>query len=202
MAKPGTKREARERDAADRRDAALLDRVAGQDKAALTELYRLYFDPLQRFIYRITGDLDLAQEGVNDVMLVVWHKAATFSGRSKVSTWIMGIAYNKGLKLAHKAKRWSVRFKGADYEEFVEPLAGNAGHIDELTYQDLIAHALKALSANHRAVVELTYFHGFSYEEIAEIMECPVNTVKTRMFHARARLREIVPALRRDELEQ
>ena len=50
----------------------------------------------------------------------------------------------------------------------------------------------------HRAVVELTYFYGCSYEEIAAIAECPVNTVKTRMFHARAKLKKLLPLLGRD----
>lgn len=183
-------------DPKDERDLGLLARIAERrDRTALSTLYRLYFDPLQRFLYRITGDPDLAQEGVNDVMLVVWNRASTFSHRSKVSTWIMGIAYRKGLKLAQRATRWSTRFKGADYEEFVEPVAGTAGLTDELALKDLFAHALKSLSAKHRAVVELTYFHGCSCEEIARIMDCPVNTVKTRMFHARAKLREILPTL-------
>ena len=59
-------------------------------------------------------------------------------------------------------------------------------------------HALRHLSAEHRAVVELTYFYGCSYEEIAAIAACPVNTVKTRMFHARAKLKKLLPTLGKD----
>jgi RNA polymerase sigma-70 factor (ECF subfamily) len=61
--------------------------------------------------------------------------------------------------------------------------------------RDLLDAALDRLSPDHRAVVELTYFHGCSYEEIAAIVDCPVNTVKTRMFHARAKLRKLLPTL-------
>ena len=201
--KPGRQPDSRDEDANDLRDTRLLNRISeDRDRDALAELYRLYFDPLQRFVYRITGDMDLALESVNDVMLVVWNRAATFSGRSRVSTWIMGIAYHKGLKLMQRAARWRTRFKAADFEETVEPVAASAGLTDELTLKDLYSHALGSLSAKHRAVVELTYFHGYSYEEIARIMDCPVNTVKTRMFHARARLRELLPELGRDDLLQ
>ena len=72
-------------------------------------------------MYRVTGQLELAQEGINDVMLVVWEKGQTFTGRSTVSTWIMGIAYRKGLKLREKSKRWSDRFKAADIDDWNEP---------------------------------------------------------------------------------
>jgi RNA polymerase sigma-70 factor (ECF subfamily) len=61
--------------------------------------------------------------------------------------------------------------------------------------QSALGRALAGLSPDHRAVVELTYFYGCSYQEIAEIVGCPVNTVKTRMFHARRRLRELLPGL-------
>lgn len=187
-------------DPGDERDLALLRRIADErDRVALTELYTRYFHTIRRFIYRITNDQELAQEGVNDVMLVVWNKAGTFSGRSKPSTWILGIAYRKGLKLAQRASRWTFRFRAADWNESVEPFAASPGYTDRLLDQDLVQQALKALSPKHRAVVELTYLLGLSYEEIATILDCPVNTVKTRMFHARARLRELLPALGRDE---
>ncbi len=176
-------------------DRALLERVAAHDRDALTALYQRYQDRLLRFIYRLTQDLGVAQEGVNDVMWVVWTKAGSFGGRSRVSTWIMGIAYRKAMKLGARLRRWSLRFKAADWHDQLEPTTGIPGLTDELLTQDLLYRALEQLSANHRAVVELTYFFGFSYEEIAEIVQCPQNTVKTRMFHARAHLRKLLPGL-------
>ena len=182
------------RDEADRLDAELLARIARRDRAALTELYSRYYHPLLRFIHRLTGDPESAQEGVNDVMLVVWDKAADFGGRSKVSTWILGIAYRKALKLRTRLHKWIFRFKGADWED-IEPVAGLEGLNDGLARRDLMQRAIASLSPKHRAVVELTYYFGYSYEEIAEIVECPENTVKTRMFHARARLKDVLEQL-------
>jgi len=181
-------------DETDRLDAELLARIARRDRAALTELYGRYYHPLLRFINRLTGDSDSAQEGVNDVMLVVWDKAARFGGRSKVSTWVMGIAYRKALKLRSRLHKWTLRFKGADWED-IEPVARIEGHTDEIARRDLMQRAIESLSPKHRAVVELTYYFGYSYEEIAEIVECPENTVKTRMFHARARLKDALEQL-------
>ena len=73
-------------------DLELLARVGDGDRAAFRELHARYYGALLRFIYRITRRLDLAEEGVNDVMLVVWRDSRAFQGRSYVSTWIMGIA--------------------------------------------------------------------------------------------------------------
>jgi RNA polymerase sigma-70 factor, ECF subfamily len=184
----------------DATDLALLARIANGDRNALRQLYGTYYHPVLRFIYRITGRLDLAQEGVNDVMLVVWRSARSFGGRSSVSTWIMGIGYRKALKLLAASRRWTDRFSSAPFDEIVERSDASGEHSDDADLRDLLDTALRHLSAEHRAVVELTYFYGCSYEEIAAIAACPVNTVKTRMFHARAKLRKLLPALGKDPL--
>lgn len=186
--------------ASDARDVELLERIAGGDRDAFRELYADYYHPILRFVYRITGQLESAQEGVNDVMLVVWRSAGRFQRKSKVSTWIMGIAYRKGLKLQNHARRWRDRFKARDIEDWNE-LSGAAPELtDTQDLRDLLERGMRELPPKHRAVVELTYFYGYSYEEIATIVECPVNTVKTRMFHARAKLKMLLPGLGRDDL--
>jgi RNA polymerase sigma-70 factor (ECF subfamily) len=179
-------------------DLALLERITHGDRNALRALYGTYYHPLLRFIGRITGRLDLAQEGVNDVMLVVWRSSRHFGGRSSVSTWIMGIAYRKALKLLAGSRRWTERFSAAPFDEVIERSEPSAEQSDDSDLRDLLDEALRHLSAEHRAVVELTYFYGCSYEEIAAIAACPVNTVKTRMFHARAKLKKLLPLLGRD----
>jgi RNA polymerase sigma-70 factor, ECF subfamily len=182
----------------DSADLALLQRIGTGDRNALRELYGTYYHPLLRFIYRITSRLDLAQEGVNDVMLVVWLSGHSFGGRSTVSTWIMGIAYRKALKLLAGSRRWTDRIASAPFDEAIERSEPTAEQSDDGDLRDLLDEAMRHLSAEHRAVVELTYFYGCSYEEIAAIAACPVNTVKTRMFHARAKLRKLLPALGQD----
>ena len=181
-------------------DLALLARVVTADREAFRTLHARYYHRVLRFIYRITGQLELAQEGVNDVMLTVWKSGASFRGRSAVSTWIMGIAYNRARKLCEQAQRWNSRFTSIDPDSLVEPFDGATEHTHGIDAKDLLDHALKRLSPEHRAVVELTYFYGYSYEDIATIVDCPVNTVKTRMFYARAKLRQMIPALGKDEL--
>ena len=178
----------------DESDLLLLDRIAAGDRDAFRELYAAYYQRLLRFIHRVTRQLELAQEGVNDVMLVVWQNSESFGRRSKVSTWIMGIAYRKALKLLDGSRRWSDRFKAGVFDD-VEDFDVAADPAENRDLRDLLDQGLKRLSPEQRAVVELTYFAGCSYQEISAIAGCPVNTVKTRMFNARVRLRELLPVL-------
>lgn len=194
------RRDARRSDEDDRIDAALLERIVGGDREALSALYSRYYHELLRFVYRVTGDAESAQEGVNDVMLVVWRNAANFAGRSRVSTWIMGIAYRKALKSLDISRRWRTRFKAAEWSENIEPSGSGEGLTDDRALRELVHNAMQQLPPKQRAVVELTYVHECSYEEIAAIVGCPVNTVKTRMFHARAKLRRALGMLRREDL--
>ena len=179
-------------------DLLLLERIARGDRSALRELYAAYYHPLLRFMQRITRSLELAQEGVNDVMLTVWSNSTSFARRSSVSTWIMGIAYHKALKALAARRRWTSRFGFHidDFEDRIEAAVEPSEHRD---LRDSLDKALETLPPAQRTVVELTYFSGYSYEEIAAIMGCPVNTVKTRMFHARLKLRKALPALANGE---
>lgn len=184
----------------DATDVALLHRIGLGDRDALRELYAAYYHRLLRFIYRVTRRLDLAEEAVNDVMLVVWRNSRSFGHRSTVSTWLMGIAYRKALKSLKASRRWSERFAAVDFDAWIERSEPVGEHTDDGDLRDLLEEAMRHLSPEQRAVVELTYFYGCSYEEIAAVADCPVNTVKTRMFHARAKLRNLLPVLAKDPL--
>ena len=179
-------------------DLALLERIEQGDRAALHELYQSYYHALLRFIERITRSPELAQEGVNDVMLTVWRNGTSFGRRSSVSTWIMGIAYHKALKALASRQRWSSRF-GFHIDDFEDRSEVVVDEDEQRDLRETLHKALEALSPAQRAVVELTYYGGYSYDEIAAIMECSVNTVKTRMFYARAKLRKALPALVNNE---
>lgn len=176
-------------------ERSLLDRVAGGDRTAFEQIYTLYYPRLFRFLLRYTGSLGHVEELINDVMLVVWERAPDFRGRSKVSTWILGIAYRKGLRSLERDRR---RPQHEDVDELVVASTDSPEQdLSRRRLRDRVLAALARLPAEQRAVLELTYYHGFSYPEIAEILGCPHNTVKTRMFHARRKLRTLLPELER-----
>ncbi|MES2296564.1 MAG: sigma-70 family RNA polymerase sigma factor [Pseudomonadota bacterium] len=172
-------------------EVRLIGLIAGGDRLAFSELYRAYFPRLVRFLDRMTRSAPLIEEVVNDTMLVVWQRAARFNHTSKVSTWIFAIAYRTALK----------GIAGLDEPLEADADAGpGAAHYEPeaalgwLQLQQDVARALDALPAPQRTVVNLAYYHGMAYEEIAVVMDCPTNTVKTRMFNARLRLKQLLAA--------
>jgi len=164
----------------------LIHRVAARDGNAFDALYRGYYPRLKRFIERVTRKPQLVDEIVDDTMLVVWRRAPSYNLRSALSTWIFGIALRCALK-ALKTLDAPVDF---DPDGCPEPSsAGPEGMLQQQETRVFIERALGALSSDHRAVLKLCYFDGRSCAEIAAIMQCPVNTVKTRMHYARRQLR-------------
>lgn len=176
-------------------EVALLDRVAAEDAAAFDALYRAYQPRLKRFIGGMTHQPALVEEVLDDTMMVVWRKAPSYNGEAKVSTWIFAIAYRQTLKALRK------RGNVPDWSEAASAEMQAPGPDAALQQQELHRHlgvALAALSAEQRAVIELTYYLGYACREIAQIMGCPVDTVKTRMFYARRKLKTLL-ALKQEE---
>ena len=170
-------------------EVRLIGAIAKGDMQSFETLYRGYFPRLTRFLDRMTRNAHLIEEIVNDTMMVVWQKAGTFDGTSKVSTWIFAIAYRRGLK-GISAFDDPIESDSDDYAAAAEN--GPEQEFSQQQLQVLLGKTLDALPAEQRHVVNLAYYHGMDYGEIAEIMECPVNTVKTRMFHARRRMRTML----------
>lgn len=168
-------------------DAALLDGVARADRAAFRALFDRYHAPVHRFAYRLTGGADRADEVANDTLMAVWNGAAGFEGRAKPSTWIFGIAY----RLAHKSlRRKGVERGSVDIEAAAEIVDESVTAPDEAAYHKEVGAAIGTLPTDLKAVLELTYFNGHSLNEVAEIVGCPLGTVKSRMHEARKRLKE------------
>jgi RNA polymerase sigma-70 factor (ECF subfamily) len=171
-------------------ETQLIARIAEGDRKAFEELYYLYHRRLARFLTRLTRRYDIAEEVVNDTFWVVWRKAKSFRGDSQPSTWILGIAYRK----ARNAFRTTARLAEKNLEsELLPPTDEEPAGTEEL--RDWLTRALAELPVEQRLAVELCYELGHTCEEIATIMDCPVNTVKTRLFHARAKLQRLLPQL-------
>jgi RNA polymerase sigma factor (sigma-70 family) len=176
-----------QRDAGD--DNALIDRVAHGDIPAFESLFRRYRPRLRRFLARFSRRPQVIDEILNDTMFVIWRKAGTFNARSRASTWILGIAMRRSLKAVQDFDR-AQRRAAFDVEDIEAPAqSGPEAQAVRSELRARLARAVETLSADHRAVVELTYFEGRSCAEVAAIVGCPVGTVKTRMMHARRRLK-------------
>lgn len=172
----------------DARDAELLRLVAAKDRRALESLYRDYFGRLNRFLGRLTPRREIAEEAINDAFWIVWTQAAEFRGGSRVSTWIIGIAYRCALKSLRRNASLHGGSGAAADESVHEPAA-------DQERSDWLGRGLAMLPIEQRSTIELAYYLGHSCQEIAQIMDCSVGTVKARMFHARVKLRNLLPAL-------
>jgi len=170
-------------------DQQLLERIAvHKDKLALRELYDRYRHSLGSFLRRKVYQDKLVDEIYNDVMMTVWQKAGSFRGESKVSTWIFGVAYRTCVSHSRKEMK---HLNNRTEVEFDTLESQNDKGQDSVTSHmaDQLRLATEKLSDNHREVIELSYFYEHSMAEIAEIVGCPINTVKTRLFHAREKLK-------------
>jgi RNA polymerase sigma-70 factor, ECF subfamily len=164
-----------------------IRQIAKGDRSAFEAFYQTHQNRLFHYLFSIVHATEAAEELTNDVMLEVWKGAARFRGQSKPSTWLFGIAHHKALnELRRRRPRLeelrSIRHMAdpAPGPEALSVREGARGSVDR---------ALASLSPEHREVVELTFYHQCSYQEIAQIVGCPVNTVKTRMFYAKQRMR-------------
>ena len=170
-------------------DNDLLVSVAAGNRQALEELYLGYHRRLARFLSRFTPRYENVEEIINDTFMVVWQSAKDFRYASQVSTWIIGIAYRTALKSLRRQKNHTAARSLDEYpEQTTDPTF-------ETEMQDWLKHGLDRLPVEQRLTLELAYHMGHSLEEIAAITECPVGTVKARMFHAREKLRQYLPAL-------
>jgi len=176
------------------KEQKLISEIATGNEKALEQLYQTYYARLYQFIFHITRRQDCIAEIINDVMFVVWEKAATYNQSCRPSTWILGIAYLKSLKCAEQNRVREEQLVELNDETDNLPCS-DMQWMAQLEIDNWLEVAFNKLSTEHRAVIEMTYYQGLHYKEISEIMRCPENTVKTRMFHARKILATLLPEL-------
>lgn len=172
-------------------EVLLIRSVADGDKMAFERLFHLYHNRIYKFSIRMLQDHLLADEVACDTLYAVWKSASSFREQSTVSSWILGIAYRRSLKSYNMNARHIKKREPMEQLEGLEepsPQANPETQASTAMQMDHVQQALGTLSSNHRAVIELVAL-GYSVSEIASIVDCPENTVKTRTFHARRQLK-------------
>lgn len=175
----------------DKEDRHLVNRIASDgDKAAMEQLYNRYQARIAGFLYRTLASQDDIAEIYNETMLVVWRNALKYHGGSRVSTWIFSIAY----RLCNNWIRSNSRFLHLDdtSDEVIDLSPAIDLQLSQLEYHQMLQNAIKTLSFDQRVALELAYFSGHSYTEIGEITDVSENTVKTRIFYAKRKLKSIL----------
>jgi RNA polymerase sigma-70 factor (ECF subfamily) len=180
-------------------DRALLARVSDGDSRALDTLYERYSRVVYGLALRILGEAELAEDVVQETFWRVWRRSGTFqSGRGQVASWIFGIAHNLSVD---ELRRQRSRPRSV-YDTEATPVLRDRedGRMDvvaealENERGRLIGAALQQIAAEQREAIELAYFGGLSQSEIAERLQSPIGTIKTRIRLGLRKLRDLLLA--------
>jgi RNA polymerase sigma-70 factor (ECF subfamily) len=164
-------------------DADLIARIlAHEDQHAFGELVRRYQSPVRAFLVRMIHDSAAADDLAQQTFLRVWNKLHTFRSGARFSTWLFAIAFNEFRSACRRKKELLLEdIDGAETEEAViETNPSLQMDLDE---------ALKSLSSAERAVIVLCCQNGLSHEEAAQVLDCPLGTVKTNILRVKDKLR-------------
>ena len=178
---------------------ALLGRVAKQDQAAYSTLHRAMAPRVYAFAMAQLKNAEQAEEIVVDALHEVWRFPGRFNGSSKFSTWVLGIARYKILN-AFRASRDSEVELDAEMENVL--VSDNEAAFEEIAQQQRqagVRHCMGKLSGEHQACLHLAFYETMSVQEIASVQQCPENTVKTRLFHARQKIKNCLRLLLQTE---
>lgn len=172
----------------EKRDAQLLAAVAEGDDEAFAALYNAYSSSVFNYLIRLVHDRSLAEDLLQETFVAAWGGAGAFRRQSTVKTWLFRIAHNRAVS-------WLRRHRPRSMDDELEMVDETPGPemLSQINWRNqALLSALDALSANHRAVVELAFAHELAYSEIAQVMECPVGTVKSRMSYALRHLQRLL----------
>jgi RNA polymerase sigma-70 factor (ECF subfamily) len=165
-------------------DWALIQQIAARDEDAFSELYARYSTAIYTYLIHMIYDRVVAEDLLQDVFISVWKAAGGFRGQSSVKTWIYRIAH-------HQTVSWLRKHRRA-VEQSLSEMRGQAGDPEAIFEQGAkrkaLSEALSKLSMDHREVIELAFYHELSYREIADVLKCPVGTVKSRMSYAKRQI--------------
>jgi RNA polymerase sigma-70 factor (ECF subfamily) len=168
-------------------DRQLLQRIGRGDRQALTELYARHRQMLFHYLLHLTPDRGLAEELLQDTLVAVWKSAASFEGRSSVTTWLIGVTRRQ----AHN----TLRRRGVELVDLteVETMPASEPEPEDALLatmaREQVAEALGCLGPLHREVLMLAFVQELSYAEIAAALGVPIGTVKSRLSYAKRTLK-------------
>ncbi len=168
----------------------LFFRFLEGDEEAFEKLYRLTCKRIFAYIYRLCRNPRMAEEIMVQTYLEVWKSASNFRGEARVITWIYAIARHLTYR-ALREKRPEESLEEKEMHVFVSEKDPFRDCL-ESELRSLIKRALNEIPLKHREVLDLIFLHGLTYEEVAKILDVSINTVKTRVFYAKKKLREIL----------
>lgn len=172
------------------RERRLLKQIQAGQREACEQLVRTHYRPVYAFLYRMTGDIDRAEDLTQETFASAWASIANFEGRASFGTWLHRIAYNKFVDSQRALQRENVMLQTAGRELSTpctdpSPLA----HLMAEERSRRLQEAVFSLDDRDRAVIVLHYHQGLSFRQMAQVLDEPIGTVKWRTSQALRRLR-------------
>lgn len=183
-------------------DARLIDEALAGQAVAFGELVTKYQDRLYNALVHVVGSAEEARDVAQDAFVQAFLKLPTFQRASAFYTWLYRIAFNLAVS-RHRKRKPTASVEQAREAAGQEPVARDCGPSDRMERQERVEQvqaALALLSEEHRAVLVLREIDGCCYETIAEMLEMPVGTVRSRLHRARMELREHLKQVLQEEL--
>jgi RNA polymerase sigma-70 factor, ECF subfamily len=173
---------------------ALLARVAQQDQAAFRRVWLAFARRVYAFAQHRLGDAAAAEEVVTDTLHEVWKRPDAYRAESRFSTWLLGIARHK---IIDRLRARPTEHEDIDeHTDLHDPSAPDGlAAVFQRERREGVAHCLDEIRGVHRECVYLVYFEERSVAEVARLQAVPEGTVKTRLFHARAKIKQCLQRL-------
>ena len=178
-------------------DQQLIDDCLRGNSAAFGELVARYQDRLYNTVLRVVDHPEDARDVVQEAFLHAYQSLHSFKGNARFFTWLYRIAFNTAISLKRK-RRLVLRLQpAADGSGGIDPHdpseTSRPGHALEMAEEEKrVREALGRLSAEHRAVLVLKDMEGMKYEEMAEALQVPIGTIRSRLHRARLEMRDIL----------
>ncbi len=169
-------------------DQDLVRRCVKGDSRSFRCLYQRHQSRVRAILYQLCDPTTL-DDLVQEVFLRAWKGLPKFRQSAQFSTWLYRIAWNVASDQRQIAAKGRSRLEALTHQS---PTHQEAPDLMHLHYQDLVQRGLKNLSFDHRSILVLHDLESVPQKEIAEILEIPVGTVKSRLFHARAEMRQFL----------
>lgn len=182
-------------------DDRLIDRTLGGDSVAYGELVGRYQDRLRVSMTRLTGSIEEAEDVAQEAFVQAYLKLSTFQRSSRYYTWVYRIAFNLAISKSRKM-RPKVSLNAVQEAGGAEPVNAAPGPTAPAMEQErskLLHAAIAELEEDHRRVIVLREFEDMDYQQIAELLEVPIGTIRSRLFRARTQLRERLAGLLGEE---
>jgi RNA polymerase sigma-70 factor (ECF subfamily) len=180
-------------------EAHLLEAVSQGDQAAFERIYHEYEKRVYQYVGTLLNNSSLAEDVVGETMMAVWRGAGTFSGTSRVSTWILGIARHKAMDALRKLVAQQREIDLEHAAEVADPRKQPCEELQRKQLEGVVGRALATLTQQHQEILRLVFYEELSYEDIGQMLSIPINTVKTRVYYAKEQLRKQLSHLQRTE---